>query len=329
MPALLLDLSRGELGEKSEWLGLPEGEWGVLVGAAVQCAGWWAAMAGAGMLFWWMLTRVTGARWSDPLTAVWRHNALLFLVGGYALVTLSAASRAEALGESFPLFTSPSAALTAGGAVLALLMFAAHRSGKEKYLRFVSAVGLIALLPLMAAMAVAGAGGWSTSMAPLNDMAGGAVAALALGLLAPEARDAAVRRAALLLMAVALAFGLYLSFSRFLIVSYGQIPAEMSFFQVRSEGEWGSFFPALALLGLILPVVAALLATVYRKTWAARCLAWLVLATTVVEWCWRSLPPVSSSAFAGIGLVALSLAPLGVLADNFHRERVRRPLSAK
>lgn len=294
-------------------------EWRLPILAAIECAGWWAAMAGAGMLFWWMLTRVTGARWSDPLAKVWRQRILPFLAGGCFLVVLAAVFRASGgegglrLPGTLPML---SPALPAGVALLALAMRLAQRREKEKCLRFVSATGLILLLPLMAAMAVAADGGWETSMAPLGGIAQAAVAALALTLLSPEMRNDSLRRPALLLTAVALAFSLYFSFSRFLIVSYGQIPSETVFYHVRHLGGWGQVSILLGILSAILPLAAVLPATLYRSRGATQALAWVVLAATIMEACWRVLPAVSPSApaWAGCGLVALSLAFLIVPA---------------
>lgn len=321
LPCLLLDLADG--GYSSAWLGLPVGEGLLLTVKSVACAGWWALSAGAGMLFWWMLTRVTGARWSDPLATVWRRDVFVFLAVGCSLAVLAASfgAMSEAGLQVAPSPSAVALALGAGLALLALAMRAAQRSGKEKHLRFVSAVGLIALVVLMAVLAVAGDGGWVTSMAPLSGMAQAAAAALAFALLAPEAREPSVCRPTLLLLAVVLAFGLYFSFSRFLIVSYGQIPSESSFYQLRRTDEWEGVSLVLGVLGVALPLAAALLATLYRRAWAVRLLAKFVLATTMAEACWRALPPVSTSAYVGLVCVALSLLPLAILTSALARQR--------
>lgn len=317
VPSLLLGLSGCLWGWNPVWAGA-ESAWREFSVTAIECAGWWASSTGAGALFWWMLTRVTGARWSDALPCVWWRICLLMTAVGGLLAVLAGFFHAMGGGRALPISTiwGDPLFLPSSVALLAVAMRSAQRYGKEKYCRFASSVGLIFLLPVMAKMAVAADGGWQTSMAPLVGIAQAAVAALAFALLAPEAREHAVRRPALLLLAVALAFSLYFSFSRFLIVSYGQIPAETAFYRLRETGEWKTVSIALGVASVALPWAAVLSATLYRSVRAARFVAFFVLAATVAEACWRALPAVSPSAFVGIGLVALSLAPLVVPAVN-------------
>lgn len=319
-PALLLGVVyERSLSPVAEWLNLPMEAWRAAFAPVAACAGWWAVSAGTGCLFWWMVTRVTGARWSDRLVPAWKRGVVFLCATGWSLAVLAFAADCFGNHGNSPDRESllagiedlgPMALVLCVVGLLAMLLRRAGRTGIEKRARFASALGLIVLVPAMAWMSVQRDGGWVVSMAPLNGIAEAAAAGLAWSLLLQEARADAVRRPALLLLTAVLALGLYLAYSRFLIVSYGGVPAETSFYTVRSGGEWGVVSALLAVLAVVLPVLAAMAATVGRSGVAARCAALLVLAASAVWACWNALPSVSFSAGACLAFMAVSLLPL-------------------
>lgn len=311
-------------------LDLPLEAWRAALAPAAACAGWWAVAAGAGCLFWWMLTRVTGARWSDRLIPAWKWGTAYLCATGWVLAVWAFAA-AYLGGHGHPpdkesllagvRTLGPIALVLSVVWILAVLLVRTGRTGLEKRARFLSAVGLIVLVPTMAWMTVLREGGWITSMASLNGISDAAAAGLAWALLSREARADAVRRPALLLLTAVLALGLYFAYSRFLIVSYGGIPAETSFYTARREGEWRVVLAVLAVLAIALPLLAALAATVGRRVVVARLTALLVLAATVAWASWNVLPGISSSAGTCLTFMVISLLPL---AGPFLWNRQRR-----
>ena len=320
----------------AESLNLPVETWRAVLAPAAACAGWWTVSAGTGCLFWWMLTRVTGARWSDRLIPAWKRGIGFLCATGWGLAGWAFAApffgEGDNLSDRESLFYFlrefwPMILVLSVVGILAVLLVQIERRGLEKRTRFASALGLIVLVPAMAWMTVLREGGWITSMAPLNGMADAAAAGLAWALLSREARADAVRRPALLLLTAVLALGLYLAYSRFLIVSYGGIPAETSFYAARSEGEWGVVWAVLAVLAIVLPLLAALAATVGRSVAAARFSALLALMATVAWAGWNALPGISSSAGTCLAFMAVSLLPLAgpLLWNRRGREQTTDP----
>ncbi len=295
---------------------IPEGEWVKTAVAGMLPAGVWCVFLGMGSLLCSMLARVAGARWSHAIDPAWLRAVPPFLAAGCALAVCGGLAMETCSGNSpggrpWGPALLPVTLLVAGCATAALtaLLKRAQRGGGDRRPRFVSAVGLIVLVPLMAVASWAGNSVHFTSMAPLIDMAAAAAAALAWSLFAPEARGQATRRPLLLLLMAVLAFQLYFSFSRLLIVSYGQIPEETAYDALRSGGEWGAVALASATLGVLLPVGAALSATLFRRALWSGALAAFVLTATAAHVCLSLLPAETPGAWAACAAVGLFLLP--------------------
>lgn len=112
----------------------------------------------------------------------------------------------------------------------------------------------------------------------------------------------------------------YVSLMQFLIIWSGNLPEEVPWYLVRSEGGWKVVIVALVLLHFTAPFLLLLRRQNKRRPWSLFAIALLLLAMRVVDLCWLTLPPFTHphhspagdlGVFARIWPLAFTLPALG------------------
>lgn len=198
---------------------------------------------------------------------------------------------------------------------------------------WVGPVGLLVLvftLTLLADDWVASVdSGWHSTGFPLVWMTGQAVAGLSLALLAGLASGAQPVSAegneerpvgidwGNLLLATLLAWS-YVAFAQYLIIWAGNLPAEISWFQHRTEGAWLWVPPFLAIFGLLVPFLLLLSRRFKSDARGLAIVAVMLLLSQCLYTAWLILPAGGGLSLAGGGMVlALLVAGAAVFIDRY------------
>ena len=161
--------------------------------------------------------------------------------------------------------------------------------------------------------------GWHSTGFPVIFMAGQALSALAFCVAATilagapgeteRAHPAVWKDLGNLLLGV-LMFWAYVAYSQFLIVWSGNLPPQAAWYLHRNAGGWHGLLIALAVLGLLLPVLLLLSHRIKRRTGFFAALCFLVLLCQTVYLYWLVLPTFRPQ---GIGFHPLdALLPLAL-----------------
>lgn len=109
----------------------------------------------------------------------------------------------------------------------------------------------------------------------------------------------------------------YFLYMQFLITWYGNIPAKVHWFEVRSHDGWETVGLFAFLLGAALPFLATLHAYVRREPRALRWVACVVLAGIALHIAWMTLPGFGDRAIWPAVFTAICLALLVWFAGTF------------
>jgi hypothetical protein len=177
---------------------------------------------------------------------------------------------------------------------------------------------------------------WHSTAFPLVWMTGMAVSGFACALIfalasnasaraeLPEPRTLGIDLGNLLL--AAMLFWCYVTFAQFLIIWAGNLPAEISWFQLRMRGGWAIVPPLLALIHFLLPM-AVLLSRAFKLSKAMlTAVAVTLVIGQIIYAAWLILP-----AFPTVGPVALSMSVALLVAGaalftNFYLDAALRRL---
>jgi len=223
------------------------------------------------------------------------------------------------------------------GVAFALLVWGLVRVQRRRFagdhtsLRWIAPAGLISLVFLLHLLAedwlVALDPGWHSTAFPVVWMAGQAVAGLAFALICavlsgarPEASGAADRPVGLdwgnLLLAGTMFFA-YVAFAQWLIIWSGNLPREISWYRLRSEGGWRWVIVALAVFHFALPFLFLLSRRFKRAPAGLVGVSLVLLLAQLTYLAWLILP-----AFSPLGVRTVALAvtlPIAALAVFLNR----------
>lgn len=207
----------------------------------------------------------------------------------------------------------------------------ARRAGDHASLRWVAPAGLITLVfslhLLVDDWLVALDPGWHSTAFPAVWMTGQALAGLALAVVAAvltgaEPSQIGPARRALgldwgnLLLASTMFFA-YVAFAQFLIIWSGNLPREISWYQLRTHGRWSWVIVALAVVHFALPFAALLSRRLKRSRVGLAGIALLLLLAQLTYLAWLILPPLALPDWRALAL-AFAL-PVAALALFFNR----------
>lgn len=287
-----------------------------------------------GGLFWILLHHAVDAAWSVVIRRIWEHEACLLLplfILSIPLIFLYhkiwlpgiAAAWFSPFVQCVLLLASFLALIISAQWLRRISVRDDDNGGEAKASRrfaFTSipafAVGF-SLISILAWMSLQG--GWVSAIWPVYVFSGAALSSLALTILIViwllpgfngNIKADHFHLFGKLLFALTL-FWAYLAFGQYLIIWYGNLPTENSFFQVRAYGlAWYAGW--LLVLGRFLLPFLLLLPrfTKVRPKLLAIIAGWLVF-TQFVELCWIILPPLQSDWFFGTLSLLVSLAAVG------------------
>lgn len=205
-------------------------------------------------------------------------------------------------------------------------------AGDHLSLRWVAPAGLIALVFLLHLLAedwlVSLDPGWHSTAFPTVWMAGQAVAGLAVALACaiaagarPDEDGAEGRPLGLdwgnLLLAGTMFFA-YVAFAQWLIIWSGNLPREISWYQLRSHGGWFWVIIAIAVLHFALPFLGLLSRRVKRAPAALAAVSLLLLLAQFTYLAWLILPAFSPLDFRSLALAfTLPAAALGLFLNRY------------
>ncbi|PWU08849.1 MAG: hypothetical protein C5B47_04110 [Verrucomicrobia bacterium] len=287
-----------------------------------------------GALFWILLHHAVDAAWSVIIRRIWEHEACLLLPLFILSIPLfflysKICSPIFASGWLLPLL--PCILLVGSLLVLIISAQSLRRAslrdddnGSEakvyRRLTFMSlpvfAIGF-SLISILAWMSLQG--GWVSAIWPIYIFSGAALSSLALTILIViwllpsfngNIKADHFHLFGKLLFALTLFWG-YLAFGQYLIIWYGNLPTENSFFQIRSYG-LASYAGWVLVVGHFLIPFLFLLprSTKMRPKWLALVAGWLVLMQ-FVEFCWIILPPLHGNWFFTALSLLVSLSAVG------------------
>ncbi len=278
----------------------PLSSWQTPMFTGVFCAGSWVVSVGIGAIFWCLLLPIVGASWAQPLTGVWKRLTTASFGGGWlflflcfpALPLLYAWARTG--GGETDFWYNPQMWAVRMGVVCFLavvtggIALRVSGDGFGKTSRAVGAVGLLVFVPVSTVLGIdlwvmPQPIGSHFSMTPLIFMAEAGVAALCVATWFPVARNARLRRSLMGLLLAMLSFKVYFLFSQFLIVKYGGIPAEISFYSLRERVVGESFLCSLAVVNVSLPLLIAVVPFFRRNTLGVHVVSALCLLMTLAD----------------------------------------------
>lgn len=304
-----------------------------------------------GALFWILLHHAVDAAWSVLLRRIWEHLACLLLPLLILSIPLVCVHWQVLLQKMPPHWFSPSIQwLLLWGTLLVLVISACWlrrvsirdddhggEGGALRRLAFASipcfAVGF-ALISILAWMSLQG--GWISTIWPIYIFTGAALSSFALTIfiviwLLPSfngnIKADHFHLFGKLLFALTL-FWAYIAFGQYLIIWYGNLPEEGSFFRVRSEGfAWVAGW--VLVIGHFLIPFLLLLPRAAKKQpkFLAGVAAWLVLMQ-FVEMGWIILPTAATPhfLFVTMSLLASFVAIGGTLMFIFFIKLSQSPL---
>lgn len=208
----------------------------------------------------------------------------------------------------------------------------ARLAGDHVALRWVAPAGLISLVFLLHLLAedwlVVLDPGWHSTAFPLVWMTGQAVAGLACAVAgalvvgANPARDGAAERPlgldwGNLLLAGTMCFA-YVAFAQYLIIWSGNLPQEISWYQLRSHGVWLGVIVALAVFHFALPFLVLLSRRLKQRRAALMGVSLVLLAAQLTYIVWLILPAYSAQSLPTPVLAATaSIAGFGFFMNRY------------
>ena len=109
-------------------------------------------------------------------------------------------------------------------------------------------------------------------------------------------------------------FWVYISFSQFMLIWYGNIPEETEWFWLRQNGTWGWVAVVLILLHWLLPFVCTMSRTLRRKPGYVAFWALYILVMHFIDIYWMIMPETGPTAGSVMGVLSSVLCVVGMAA---------------